>query len=82
MNFPVIFRFGALLGMVSIASLLMTYMIDLTWMVSGWNSLITTPLRHQPERIAALGMGEQPMGVGIVHPGEGHGRQGAGVRLW
>ncbi|MFM7587760.1 MAG: DUF4199 domain-containing protein [Bacteroidota bacterium] len=40
MNFLVIFRFGALLGMVSIASLLMTYMIDLTWMVSGWNSLI------------------------------------------
>ncbi|MFM7288737.1 MAG: DUF4199 domain-containing protein, partial [Bacteroidota bacterium] len=44
MNFPVIFRFGALLGMVSIASLLMTYMIDLTWMVSGWNSLISIVL--------------------------------------
>jgi len=44
MNFPVIFRFGALLGMVSIASLLMTYMIDLTWMVSRWNLLISIVL--------------------------------------
>jgi hypothetical protein len=41
MNIPVILRFGFLLGMVSIASLLMAYMIDLTWMVSGWNSLIS-----------------------------------------
>ena len=44
MNKPVIFRFGVLLGLVSIASLLMTYMIDLTWMVSGWNSLISIVL--------------------------------------
>lgn len=42
MNFPVILRFGLLLGLVSMASLLMAYMIDLTWMVSGWNSLIST----------------------------------------
>ena len=41
MNKPVIFQFGILLGLVSIASLLMTYMVNLTWMVSGWNSLIS-----------------------------------------
>ena len=41
MNKPVIFRFGVLLGLVSIASLLMTYMIDLTWMVSRWYFLIS-----------------------------------------
>ena len=44
MNFPVISRFGILLGMVNIASLLMAYMVDLTWMVSGWNSLISIVL--------------------------------------
>ncbi len=41
MNISIIFRFGLLLGMVSIASLLMAYMIDLTWMVSGWNSFFS-----------------------------------------
>ena len=44
MNQAVVFRFGILLGLVSILSMLLAYMIDLTWMVSGWNSLISIAL--------------------------------------
>ena len=44
MNQAVVFRFGLLLGVVSILSMLIAYMVDLTWLVSGWNSMISIGL--------------------------------------
>ncbi|MBM3936110.1 MAG: DUF4199 domain-containing protein [Sphingomonadales bacterium] len=54
MNTSVILRFGLLLGMVNIASLLMAYMVDLTWMVSGWNSMISIILAFAAMFMACL----------------------------
>jgi hypothetical protein len=71
MNTSVIFRFGLLLGLVSIASLLMTYMIDLQWMVSGWNSLVSLVLLVAAMLMACFEdrrilVGEYPYGRAVI----------------
>lgn len=41
MNKSIVLRFGLLLGLVSVLLMLLAYMINLNWLVSGWNSLIS-----------------------------------------
>ena len=44
MNYGIILRFGSLLGFFSSAAMLITYLVNLAWMVSGWNSLVSVAL--------------------------------------